>query len=83
MARKIDIEVCGWMGFYSIRGASPEGIIFLAHRVCFESWQGSPEDGIAVDDGNYAQAIADGAVEHGLTVEVNGVRYTEQSLQNG
>jgi hypothetical protein len=75
VAHKIDIEVYGQMGFYSILGASPEGIIFLSDRVCFESWQGSPEDGISVDAGNYAQAIADGAVEDGLTVVVNGISY--------
>ena len=75
MAHKIDIEVYGQMGFYSILGASPEGIIFLGDRVCYEAWQGSPEDGISVDSGNYAQAIADGAVEDGLTVTINGINY--------
>lgn len=65
----IDVEIDG-QGFYQLTGNTPAGRQFM------RAVQGYA-DGVAYcDDARLAQAIADGARQHGLVVTVNGKAYT-------
>lgn len=79
MASKVDIEVYGSLGMFTVLGASRKGIKFLVNKVHYEPWQGLPEDGIVVEGTEYANAIALGAVKSGLRVEVNGQTYQNRA----
>lgn len=70
-----DIAFMGSLGIYVVAGLSDQGARWLQENLLVESWQGTARDGIVVDGGQYAMAIADGAVGEGLRVEVNGVEY--------
>lgn len=77
MARKriaADIEFSGH-GVYTLWANTQTGLDFILENVGWEEWQGSPEQGIAVDGSSMAQAITDGAFEAGLQVQVNGRKY--------
>lgn len=67
---KYDIAIDGGNGFYSISGQTKRGKAWMTEKV-----QGATPWGDApCDDTAMTQAIADGAVEDGLTVRVNGRR---------
>jgi len=72
---KYDIDIDG-QGFYMIQGNTKRGKKWLADNV-----QGvdSPWGGVPCDDMGYTADIADGAIEDGLTVRVNGKKYLGQN----
>jgi hypothetical protein len=67
-----DIEFVGGDGFYCVYGQSDAGVRFLVTNLDYESWQGSPGSGIAIEDSRFAQEIAQGALDEGCLVRVNG-----------
>ncbi len=67
-----DIEFEGSAGFYSVCGRSEAGVRFLLTNLDYQSWQGSPWSGIVVEDRRFAQEIAQGALNQGCRVHVNG-----------
>jgi hypothetical protein len=67
-----DIEFEGSAGFYTVHGRSEAGVRFLLTNLDYESWQGSPRSGIAIEDSLFAQEIAHGALNEGCLVRVNG-----------
>lgn len=69
-----DIEFSGH-GVYTLWANTQDGLDFILENVSWEDWQGSPEQGIAIDGSNMAQNITDGAFDAGLLVHVNGKRY--------
>ena len=71
-ARIPDIEFVGGEGFYCVYAQSDAGVNFLETNVAFEPWQGSPRRGIAIEDTRFAQEIAQGALDEGCLVRVNG-----------
>lgn len=68
----MDIEITGHRGFYQLRAITPAGTQFLRKVVGFAH-------GAAYsDDTRMTQEIADGAVEAGRVVVVNGQIYKGQ-----
>ena len=67
-----DIEFEGSSGFYTVQAGSEAGVKFLLTNLDYQSWQGSPRSGIAIDDSRLAQEIAHGALNEGCLVWVNG-----------
>jgi hypothetical protein len=68
---KYDIEITG-QGFYVISGNTKRGRNWMIKNVQgTSSWDASAP----CDDMGYTQDIADGAVEQGLRVRVNGRNY--------
>lgn len=63
------------MGIYTLHGNTKAGRDFIGESVSFELWQGSANDGIAIEGTNNAQDIADAAFDEGLTVIINGRKY--------
>jgi hypothetical protein len=74
ITHKADISISG-QGVYTVAGMTPAGEAWIQRNVYFESWQGNPSDGIAIDGGSMAQDIADATLRAGLQVEVNGRKY--------
>lgn len=67
-----DIEVAG-TGFYSIQGRSEEGAAWVRKNV-----QDSDPQGLAyTDDSRLALEIVKGASNDGLSVSIDGRKYTE------
>jgi hypothetical protein len=72
-----DIEINGSAGFYRIDGTTPEGESWL--------WENVPNaeadsDGVVrafSDDTRMTQNIADGVIDDGLAVFVNGFQYPD------
>jgi hypothetical protein len=69
-----DLEING-SGIWFALADTEMGEEFLTDYLLFAPWQGNPHDGIAIDGSSMAQDIADGAIEMGLRVTVNGKRY--------
>jgi hypothetical protein len=68
----MDIEITGHNGFYQLRAITPAGTQFMRKVVGFAH-------GAAYsDDTRMTQEIADGAVEAGQVVYVNGKEYHGQ-----
>lgn len=68
---KFDIDINGGNGFYSISGQTKRGEAWMTEKV-----QGATPWGDApCDDTRMTQDIADGAVQDGLNVRVNGRHY--------
>lgn len=67
-----DIELNGFNGFYQLVVNTQDGQDWLLANVEWNEWQGSVEDGIAIDDTRYAMEIAEAALAEGLAVGVNG-----------
>jgi hypothetical protein len=71
-----DIEVAG-TGIYSIQGRSEEGAAWVRKNV-----QDSDPQGLAyTDDSRLALEIVKGASNDGLSVSIDGRKYTEKSEQ--
>lgn len=69
-----DIAFTG-KGVYFVAGVSDGGKEWLRQNIGFEPWQGDVDNGIAIDGGRFASEIADGALQDGLLVSVNGNAY--------
>lgn len=67
-----DIELNGFNGFYQLVVNTQDGSEWLLANVEWDEWQGSVEDGIAIDDTRYAMEVAEAALAEGLAVGVNG-----------
>ena len=69
MAKRVDIQVEGGMGFYQFVGLTGRGLRWLKANLCAEPWQWTG-GGIAcaVEGREYAMDIAAGAKAEGLTV---------------
>lgn len=65
-----DIEIDGVLGFYSISGGTEEGRQWIAEQV-----QGGENGYTHSDDRRLAENVADGALNDGLTVNVNDHKY--------
>ena len=65
-----DVEIDGGNGFYAISGVSRDGQEFIDENVQ------DAQNGIAhCDNSGYTQDIAEGALESGLSVAINGWAY--------
>lgn len=67
-----DLELNGFNGFYQFSANTQDGSEWLLANVEWDEWQGSVEDGIAIDDTRYAMEIAEAALAEGLAVGLNG-----------
>lgn len=67
---EFDIAIDGGGGFYSIRGVSESGKAWIAENV-----QDGDNGSSYCDDAGRSQEIADGAIEDGLNVGINGLEY--------
>ena len=68
---KYDIDIDGGNGFYNISGQTKRGKSWMSEKV----QGGTPWGAAPCDDTSMTQDIADGALQDGLTVRVNGRKY--------